>query len=60
MKNIGYYVGLLLGVWLLLTALRRSNSNDWRYRAPFFFINGHAISGAVSLADFKTGETEEC
>jgi len=43
MKNIGYYVGLLGGVWLLLTALQGSSSNDWRYRAQ-------ALLGAVGIS----------
>ncbi len=43
MKNIGYYVGLILGFWLLLTALRHSNSSDWRYRAQ-------ALLGAVGIS----------
>lgn len=51
MKNIGYYIGLLGGFWLLLTALRRSNSNDWRYRAQALLGAAGISLGGVALCE---------
>jgi hypothetical protein len=51
MKNIGYYVGLLGGVWLLLTALRRTNSGDWRYRAQALLGGVGIALGGVALCE---------
>jgi hypothetical protein len=48
MRNIGYYTGLPGGVWLLLTALRRSKPNDWRYRAQALLgVIGIALAGSA-------------
>jgi len=60
MKNIGYYIGLFGGVWLLLTALRRRNSNDWRYRAQALIgVVGISLGGLAFWAPTHLRATRE-
>ncbi len=45
MGNIGYYIGVLGGLWLLVGALRKGSAifRDWRHQ-------GQVLLGAVAIS----------